>query len=120
MTDLRIVPPKPFDTDVAIVGGGLAGLTAACRLAASGQGVTLFEARSRLGGRMLTTGVMPVAERPWVDLGPAWFWPHHQHMGRELQRSGESHQRTEHCGGRFLRKKQVQPLLLEYGLPHRR
>jgi monoamine oxidase len=80
MTDLRIVPPKPFDTDVAIVGGGLAGLTAACRLAASGQGVTLFEARSRLGGRMLTTGVMPVAERPWVDLGPAWFWPHQAHI----------------------------------------
>ena len=80
MTDLRIVPPKPFDTDVAIVGGGLAGLTAACRLAASGQGVTLFEARSRLGGRMLTTGVMPVAEVPWVDLGPAWFWPHQAHI----------------------------------------
>ena len=80
MTDLRIVPPKPFDTDVAIVGGGLAGLTAACRLAASGQGVTLFEARSRLGGRMLTTGAMPVAEVPWVDLGPAWFWPHQAHI----------------------------------------
>ena len=80
MTDIRIVPPKPFDTDVAIVGGGLAGLTAACRLAASGQGVTLFEARSRLGGRMLTTGAMPVAEVPWVDLGPAWFWPHQAHI----------------------------------------
>jgi monoamine oxidase len=80
MTDLRIVPPKPFDTDVAVVGGGLAGLTAACRLAESGQGVTLFEARSRLGGRMLTTGVPPVADRPWIDLGPAWFWPHHQHI----------------------------------------
>jgi monoamine oxidase len=80
MTDLRIVPPKPFDTDVAVVGGGLAGLTAACRLAESGQGVTLFEARSRLGGRMLTTGVPPVADRPWIDLGPAWFWPHQQHI----------------------------------------
>jgi len=80
MTDIRIIPPKPFDTDVAVVGGGLAGLTAACRLAASGQRVTLFEARSRLGGRMLTTGVVPVAEVPWVDLGPAWFWPHQQHM----------------------------------------
>jgi monoamine oxidase len=89
MTDRRIDPPKPFDTvtdtDVAVVGGGLAGLTAACRLAASGQRVTLFEARSRLGGRMLTAAVtpvavMPVAEAPWVDLGPAWFWPHQQHI----------------------------------------
>ncbi len=80
MTDVRTVPPQSFDTDVAIVGGGLAGLTAAYRLAAAGQRVTLFEARSRLGGRMLTTAVMPVAEVPWVDLGPAWFWPHQQHI----------------------------------------
>ncbi len=62
------------------MGGGLAGLTAACRLAASGQRVTLFEARSRLGGRMLTAGVVPVSGVPWVDLGPAWFWPHQQHI----------------------------------------
>ena len=80
MTDMRIVPPQLSDTDVAVVGGGLAGLTAACRLAASGQRVTLFEARSRLGGRMLTTGARPAAEVPWVDLGPAWFWPHQQHI----------------------------------------
>ena len=80
MTDMRIVPPQRSDTDVAVVGGGLAGLTAACRLAASGQRVTLFEARSRLGGRMLTTGARPAAEVPWVDLGPAWFWPHQQHI----------------------------------------
>ena len=80
MTDRRIIPPNAFDTDVAVVGGGLAGLTAACRLAASGQRVTLFEARSRLGGRMLTTAVTPVSEVPWVDLGPAWFWPHQEHI----------------------------------------
>jgi monoamine oxidase len=80
MTDRQLVPPQPFDTDVAVVGGGLAGLTAACRLAASGLRVTLFEARSRLGGRMLTTGVLSVTEVPWVDLGPAWFWPHQQHI----------------------------------------
>jgi squalene-associated FAD-dependent desaturase len=35
---------------VVVVGGGLAGLSAACRLAAEGRRVTLLESRSRLGG----------------------------------------------------------------------
>ena len=69
-----------FDTDVAIVGGGLAGLSAACRLAAAGRRVAVLEARSRLGGRMLTAPVAPVEDVPWVDLGPAWFWPHQQYI----------------------------------------
>jgi squalene-associated FAD-dependent desaturase len=36
--------------EVVVVGGGLAGLAAAVRLAEGGAGVTLFEARPRLGG----------------------------------------------------------------------
>ena len=42
--------------------------------------MTLFEARSRLGGRVLTTAAPPLAGSPWIDLGPAWFWPHQQHI----------------------------------------
>lgn len=38
-------------TDVIVVGGGLAGLTAACYLARAGQQVMLFEQASTLGGR---------------------------------------------------------------------
>lgn len=38
-------------TDVAIVGGGLAGLAAAAGLAERGVAVSLFESRPRLGGR---------------------------------------------------------------------
>jgi squalene-associated FAD-dependent desaturase len=58
----RVPYPSPsgaageFDTDrrnrtVAIVGGGLAGLSAACALAETGFKVTLFERRPYLGGR---------------------------------------------------------------------
>ena len=36
---------------VGIVGGGLAGLSAACALADAGYKVTLFERRAFLGGR---------------------------------------------------------------------
>jgi phytoene dehydrogenase-like protein len=38
-------------TDVVVVGGGIAGLTAACYLARAGAGVTLFEKAPKLGGR---------------------------------------------------------------------
>jgi phytoene dehydrogenase-like protein len=38
-------------TDVVVVGGGLAGLTAACYLARAGKQVILFEGAKTLGGR---------------------------------------------------------------------
>jgi monoamine oxidase len=40
--------------DIVVVGGGVAGLAAAGRLAGTGRSVTLLEARSRLGGRVYT------------------------------------------------------------------
>jgi monoamine oxidase len=39
---------------IAIVGGGVAGLTAACRLQEAGATPVVFEASNRWGGRMLT------------------------------------------------------------------
>ncbi|MGW2518847.1 flavin monoamine oxidase family protein [Streptomyces sp. NPDC001617] len=41
------------DVDVAIVGGGIAGLTAARDLVAGGKTVAVLEARSRVGGRVV-------------------------------------------------------------------
>jgi phytoene dehydrogenase-like protein len=42
------------DETVVIAGGGLAGLTAACRLAEAGVDVSLFEQRGEVGGRVRT------------------------------------------------------------------
>src|SRR5690348_10762852 len=47
-TNIHSQCPAPF---VAVVGGGLAGLAAACALADCGFRVTLFERRPYLGGR---------------------------------------------------------------------
>jgi squalene-associated FAD-dependent desaturase len=43
--------PTPSQPTVAVAGGGLAGLAAACALASSGFRVTVFEKRPFLGGR---------------------------------------------------------------------
>ncbi len=40
--------------DVAIIGAGLAGLTAAYRMQKNGVNVEVYEARKRVGGRVLT------------------------------------------------------------------
>ncbi len=53
---------------VAVVGGGIAGLTAALRLAESGYQVDVFEAAPALGGRTKSFYDEDVDE--WVDNGP--------------------------------------------------
>ncbi|WP_171115180.1 NAD(P)/FAD-dependent oxidoreductase [Ruegeria sp. HKCCA5463] len=58
-------------TDTLIIGGGLSGLSLATQLVDQGQEVLVVEARSRLGGRILTE----VQGNAHLDMGPAWFWP---------------------------------------------
>ena len=41
----------PKNSRIAVIGGGLAGLSAGCALADAGMQVTLFERRPYLGGR---------------------------------------------------------------------
>jgi monoamine oxidase len=48
----RLAPRRTFDGPVAIVGGGIAGLTAALTLAKAGVPFMVYEAAARLGGRM--------------------------------------------------------------------
>lgn len=57
------------DVDIAIVGGGAAGIAAAKRLAASGFSTIMLEASSRLGGRGWT---QELAGFP-LDLGCGWL-----------------------------------------------
>ena len=54
---------------VAVIGAGMAGLTAAARLTEAGKTVTVFEAKNRLGGRILTDRSLGAP----VDLGATWI-----------------------------------------------
>ena len=65
--------PAASAVDVAIVGAGLCGLALARALTARGLRVQVLEARSRLGGRVLTAQCE--ATQQALDLGPTWFWP---------------------------------------------
>ena len=70
--------------DVAVVGAGLAGLTAARRLVQAGHSVAVIEARDRVGGRVLNgdIGDGEESERGGTFIGPTQN--HIAALGREL------------------------------------
>jgi monoamine oxidase len=75
---------SPDEQDVIVVGGGLAGLTAARELGKAGRRVLVLEARDRLGGRAFTSTFAGTD----VELGGGfvhWFQPH---IFAELTRYG--------------------------------
>ncbi|MEZ5387636.1 MAG: FAD-dependent oxidoreductase [Prosthecobacter sp.] len=71
-------PSGPKRT-VAIVGGGIAGLTAAWRLVKAGHAVHLYEAGSRTGGRMFTRRNFN-ADGQFVELGAELIDTNHKHI----------------------------------------
>jgi monoamine oxidase len=70
--------------DVAVIGGGFAGVTAARECALRGASVVLLEARDRLGGRTWSAD--------WdgwpVEYGGAWVHWHQPHTFSEITRAG--------------------------------
>ena len=88
------------EADVAVVGAGLAGLSAARALAAAGRSVVVLEARDRVGGRTLNE---PVGEAPEqvVELGAQWVGPT-QHRLLALARELGIATYPTHAEGEFL------------------
>jgi monoamine oxidase len=66
-----------IETDVCIVGAGLAGLTAARRLTQAGKTVVVLEARDRVGGRVWTQ--FSASGVP-IDMGACFIGPDHERM----------------------------------------
>jgi monoamine oxidase len=63
--------------DVAVVGAGLAGLTAARRIARAGQSVLVLEARKRVGGRTLNHSI---GGGEVIEVGGQWVGPTQDHV----------------------------------------
>ncbi|MGO9874386.1 MAG: flavin monoamine oxidase family protein [Acidimicrobiia bacterium] len=61
-----------LDTDVVVVGAGLAGLSAARSLGAAGSHAVVLEARGRVGGRVLNHDL---GNGDVVELGGEWIGP---------------------------------------------
>jgi len=59
------------EVDTIIIGGGLSGIYTAFLLAEKTKSLVLLEARSRVGGRILS----PEHQGFFTDLGPSWYWP---------------------------------------------
>lgn len=68
---------------IAILGAGMAGLTAAYELSELGHEVVVFEAQNRVGGRAWTCRFgdesLPAAERPYHEFGAMRFPLHHDY-----------------------------------------
>jgi zeta-carotene desaturase len=75
--------------DAVVIGGGIAGLSAAVRLASAGRAVLLLEEAPRLGGRAATFTDRDTAER--VDNGQHVLFGCYRDTYRLLQQIGSAH-----------------------------
>ena len=70
------MPERSVETEIAVVGAGIAGLTAGSTLAGRGVDVVVLEARDRVGGRVWNTEIGGEAN----ELGGQWVAPYQSAM----------------------------------------
>ena len=63
---------RSFEVDVAVVGAGMAGLSAALELERAGRSFVVLEARDRVGGRLES---LDIGDDTWIDVGGQWVGP---------------------------------------------
>jgi putrescine oxidase len=78
------MPERTVEAEIAVVGAGIAGLTAASALAAKGTEVVVLEARDRVGGRVWNTEIGGEAN----ELGGQWVAPYQSAMHALLEELG--------------------------------
>jgi putrescine oxidase len=78
------VDARLIETEVVVVGAGVAGLAAARKLVAAGRDVVVLEARDRVGGRLWNTEIGGDAN----ELGGEWIAPYQSRMHALLEELG--------------------------------
>ncbi len=89
------------DVDVAIVGAGLAGLSAAKALSAAGRSVAVLEAQDRVGGRTLNHSF---ADGTIVEIGGQWVGPTQDRLYALAAELGVEHYPTWDEGDNLLQR----------------
>ena len=89
VVDVSLPTQLPVAKRVAVIGGGIAGLTAAVTLARRGFAVTVYEANAYLGGKLGSWQVeLEPGRTVWISHGFHAFFPHYWNLSRFLESVG--------------------------------